>query len=73
MTVDDLTPAQRIEVQEFWLAGYLKRRNFRISGQPERRGVRSTFQNQERTPWAQHRRWWLNDSQCRLERQLKGV
>jgi hypothetical protein len=46
VTIDDLTPAQRIEAQEHYLLRDTKRRDFRASGQPERR--RKTCEAQPR-------------------------
>jgi hypothetical protein len=56
MTIDDLTPEQAIEVQEFYLLRDTKRRNFRDSGQPERRGlwaIPEADQPAPRKPWPQ--------------------
>jgi hypothetical protein len=56
MTIDDLSPAARLEVQEFWLRKDTKRRDFRASGQPERRGlwaIPAPDQPEPKKPWPQ--------------------
>lgn len=57
-----MTPEVAVEVQEFWLMKDTKARDFRDSQQTERR----------RTPRPRHRRWWLNDAECKLARELRG-
>jgi hypothetical protein len=54
VSIDDLTPATRIEVQEFYLLRDTKRRDFAASGQPERRGLWAIpDQPEPRKPWPQ--------------------
>jgi hypothetical protein len=50
----------REEAQEYYVMRFHKARNHRLSGQPERRGKQ----------WPRTARWWRNDEQCRLEREL---
>jgi hypothetical protein len=53
VTIDDLTPEQAIEVQEYYLLRDTKRRDFRDSGQSERRGLWAIPQPEPRKPWPQ--------------------
>jgi hypothetical protein len=55
VTIDDLTPEQAIEVQEYYLMRDTKRRDYRDSGQPERRGLWAIpqLEPEPRKPWPQ--------------------
>lgn len=51
---DDLTPEQREEVQEYYLLRYMKARNFRVSGQPERRQPKKVRERWQTSTWREN-------------------
>ena len=58
MTADDLTPDQRLEVQDHYLNADAKRRDFRDSGRPERRVSMSSERKLPHKKVARHVQPW---------------
>lgn len=54
MTADDLTPAQRFEVQAYYADRYNRGWEFKRSGQPERRQPKSSARWSVQRDWPVH-------------------